>query len=78
MASTVLHIRVSDRDLALLQERAEALGLPVATCARQLLSEGLRGGSSTQAAAILDALEENAKLRYRLSRILLLLPQEPD
>ena len=79
MSSTALHVRLGARELSLLRKEASARGLPVSSLARSLIVESLlHGVAQERAIEFLDVLEGDPKLRYRLSRILLLLPQEPD
>ena len=71
-----LQVRLSAEDHARLEAAAANLGLPLSTHARSLILAGLRGHVGVE--AVLAALAEDGKLRYRLQKIMTLLPQNPD
>lgn len=80
MPSTVLHVRVNETDMAKLEELADTRGIPVSTLARSFLAKAIARESdpAETARSVLNALEEDPRLRYRLSRMLIMLPQESD
>jgi hypothetical protein len=72
MASTVLHLRISEKDLATLKKRADRQGVPVSTYARSLLLSSLQKTTSAHTAReVVEALEGEPKLLRRLRRVLL-------
>ena len=72
-----LQVRLSDRNHMRLKEAAEEKGLPLSSYASSLILTQLDGPGEV-AEAVLEALAKEPKLRYRLQRIMTVLPQEAD
>lgn len=75
MASSVLHVRLTEGELRRLETTARQQAMPTSTLARVLIVQGLNQPDVIE--VFFSALEQDPKLRYRLQRILITMNQEP-
>jgi len=69
----VLAIRFSEKEYVRLAELAKERQIPVSTLARSILAQGLNQeeSSTSRARIIIEALENDPQLTFRLRRLLL-------
>ena len=72
----ILTVRLRPSDYAALQRDSEEKGVPMSTCARMLMKEGLRlQQPAARARVLLSVIEDDLELRLLLRRLVLTLPK---
>jgi hypothetical protein len=73
----VISVRLSQEEKERLEKEATLRGVPLSTCARMMMLEGLRAQHpASQAQTLLAAVENDLELRLLLRRLVLTDPRE--
>ena len=77
MPTSVLNVRLNEKELDLLREQAQKHGVPLSTYARMMMLEGIKAQQpAARARQILDACRQDFDLRMALRRLVLSNPQD--